>query len=515
MISLSSLAGFRFGILLILLAALAMAVMAWRGLQNHRELVWSEARDEAEEVADRFEDELEREVRKIRFYDYPPAPGSFDFLPQAPLDDLRAQMDLNERTTAGLPVSVLAAYEVARRTGSVRDGELARDLAMTRWPDLTSPLVLKRLAGLAETHSWEGDFSDWEKLWRADENARDLIRETNQEGWFSKDGLLYRIQELGEKEYSYLVLSQESWDWKDGRDFGMEIAGNDFSLGEAGKNLVKRSLQNATLSVGILDTAALEKEWRSRRDGTLLMLTLASLVIAAGVWMMMKGILKEKRAINAKGQFVASVTHELRAPVGSMRLMADALEGGKLTAKKEGEFHRLMARESGRLSVLIENVMDLARVEDGRRAIHREVFSLPGLVIEVCEMMALPALEKKVSFKQDGPELEVEADPLVIRQVLVNLIDNAIKFSPPNGAVLIAWGESWWFSVADQGPGIPKEDHELIFERFYRREDELRRKTQGVGIGLSLVKELVTLHDGSVKVEQDEGAVFRVEFAKR
>ena len=74
-----ALAGFRFGILMICLAAFAMAGMAWRGLENHRKLVWSEARDEAEDVADRFLDELEREEVKIRFYDYPLTPGSFDF----------------------------------------------------------------------------------------------------------------------------------------------------------------------------------------------------------------------------------------------------------------------------------------------------------------------------------------------------------------------------------------------------------------------------------------------------
>ena len=132
-----------------------------------------------------------------------------------------------------------------------------------------------------------------------------------------------------------------------------------------------------------------------------------------------------------------------------------------------------MARESGRLSVLIENVMDLARVEDGKRAVHREVFLLPDLITEVCKMMALPALEKKVTFRQEGPALEVEADALVVRQILVNLIDNAIKFSPSGGEILMTWDEGWWFSVADQGPGIPKEDREAIFERFYRRENEL------------------------------------------
>jgi len=259
----------------------------------------------------------------------------------------------------------------------------------------------------------------------------------------------------------------------------------------------------------------MEKEWRSRRDGTVILLSLAALVIAVGVWMVMKGVLKEKKVLHAKSQFVASVTHELRAPVGSMRLMADALEGGKLTAEKEGEFHRLMARESGRLSVLIENVMDLARVEDGQRVVHKEQFLFSELSAEVCEMMALPALEKKLRFKQEGPELVVEADALMIRQVLVNLIDNAIKFSPSESEIIISWGEAWWFAVADQGEGIPEEDREKVFERFYRRENELRRKTQGVGIGLSLVKELVGLHGGEVKVEQAEGALLRVDFSKK
>lgn len=512
---LNTLAGFRVGILLILLAACVMVVMAWRGLQNHRNLVWSEARDEAERVADRFQDELERKVRSIRFYDYPPRPGAFAFSAEASLEELRGQMDLDERTAAGLPVAVLAAYEVAKRTGSVRDGELARDLAMERWPDLTSPLILERLAGLAEKYSWEGDFSDWEESWKADEMARDLIREERQGIWFFKEGRLYRVEELGKGEYSYLVVSQNFQKWRDGRSFGVSLGKSGILLGDAGKVLLNRSLQDAILSVGVLDPEILEKEWRSRRDGTLLLLSLAAFVIGMGVWMMVKGILKEKKVVYAKSQFVASVTHELRAPVGSMRLMADALDGGKLTTEKEGEFHRLMARESERLSILIENVMDLARVEDGQRVIHKESLLLSELIKEVCEMMALPALEKELCFKQDGPELEVEADALMIRQVLVNLIDNAIKFSPSKSEITIRWGDGWWFTVADQGAGIPEKDREKVFERFYRRENELRRKTQGVGIGLSLVKELVSLHGGRVKVEQAEGALLRVDFSKK
>ncbi|MFT6180969.1 MAG: signal transduction histidine kinase [Paracoccaceae bacterium] len=506
---------YRFGIAMILIAAFALGIMAWRGLANHRELVWSEARDEAELVAERFQERLEREVRQIHFYDYPPAPGSFDFDAKASLDELREQMTLDKRTTAGLPVAVLAAYEVAKRSGSVRDGELARDLALKRWPDLTSPLILERLEKLAEEHRWEGNFSDWQDDWDTEEAARDLIRETDGLGWMEKEGRLHRVEELGEGSFSHIVLSNDSSRWRDGRNYGVELRTVDFSLGEVGKVLWKRTLGNATFSVGILDSEALEAEWRSRKNGTLLILGFAALVIGAGTWMMTRGILLEKKNSHAKSQFVASVTHELRAPVGAMRLMADSLQSGKLAKDKVAEFHGLMARESGRLSVLIENVMDLARVEDGQRVLRAEEVQLEEIAAEVCEMMTMQAKDKGITFAQAGSPLTVSADPVALRQILVNLVDNAIKFSPAGSEVTLDWGEGWWVSVRDQGSGIDEADRTRIFERFYRGEDELRRKTKGVGIGLSLVKELVDLQGGKVSVSNKNGAVFKVVFLKR
>lgn len=506
---------YRFGIAMILIAALALGVMAWRGLANHRELVWSEARDEAELAAERFQEGLEREVREIRFYDYPPAPGTFDFDPKSSLGELREQMTLDERTTSGLPVAVLAAYEVAKRSGSVRDGELARDLALKRWPDLTSPLILERLAKLAAEHNWEGNFSDWQDDWNTEEAARDLIRETDSMGWLAMGERLHRVEELGENKFSHLVLSPHSERWADGRKYGIELRTPELLLGNAGQALWKRPMDGATLAVGILDPDALEAEWRSRRNGTLLILGFAALVIGAGTWMMTKGILKEKKNSHAKSQFVASVTHELRAPVGAMRLMADSLQSGKLAQDKVAEFHGLMARESGRLSVLIENVMDLARVEDGQRVLQAEEIQLEEIAADVCEMMTMQAADKKITFKRTASPLTVKADPVALRQILVNLVDNAIKFSPAGSEVTLDWDEGWWVSVKDEGPGIVEADRKRIFERFYRGEDELRRKTKGVGIGLSLVKELVDLQGGQVSVSNDKGAVFKVGFLKQ
>ena len=512
MIDSSSSSSLRLGVILVLISTIFLAIIAWRGLQNHRDLVWSEARDLAGEVADRFEKEVERNIREIRFYQYPPTPGNFEFDAKASLEDLREQTNSEERTSAGLPVAVLAAFEIAKRSGSIRDGELARDLARDRWPDLTSPLILKRLEDLANEHQWAGDFYTWERSWQSDEEVRELIQSLETEGWAAHGEALHYIQKLDEHRYSYLSLTYPSFEFHLSRQVEIQLRTSELTLGDSGTTLVKRPFKNAELSVGVHDPSSLETEWRARRRDTILMLGLSTLVIGAGMWIMTRGILKEKKVAHAKSQFVASVTHELRAPVGSMRLMADSLQSGKLSEEKASEFHRLMSRESGRLSVLIENVMDLARVEDGQRVLRIEVVAFEEVISEICEMLAVQAEEKGVTFKHSGSPLEIEADPVALRQVLVNLIDNALKFSPKGGTITLSWGKGWWFSIADEGPGIDEKDRMHIFDRFYRGEDELTRQTKGVGIGLSLVKELVELHGGKVSVSEGKGAEFKVEF---
>jgi len=133
----------------------------------------------------------------------------------------------------------------------------------------------------------------------------------------------------------------------------------------------------------------------------------------------------------------------------------------------------------------------------------------------VCEMMAMAAQEAGIKLRRDGPALTVEADPVILRQILVNLIDNALKFSPAGSTVTLSWAEGWSITVADEGPGIPPEQREAIFERFFRGGEELRRESKGVGIGLSLVKELTELHGGRVEVRDGGGAVFQVRFPER
>jgi signal transduction histidine kinase len=204
-----------------------------------------------------------------------------------------------------------------------------------------------------------------------------------------------------------------------------------------------------------------------------------------------------------------------------MRLLAESLERGKISeAARQQEYYRFLVQESRRLTTLIENVLDFSRIEQGRKEYQFEPADLDALVAQTVQLMAPAAVEKQVELAWlpgPGPGPLPACDGLAIQQALINLIDNAIKHSPAGARVAIGRENAapnlihLW--VEDHGPGIPPEEHEKIFERFYRRGSELRRETQGVGIGLTIVKHIVQAHGGRVLVRSaaGEGSRFTIE----
>jgi signal transduction histidine kinase len=287
-------------------------------------------------------------------------------------------------------------------------------------------------------------------------------------------------------------------------------------------------------------------------------------LIAASALVALVGLLKAWRSFHAqqhlsemKSNFVSSVSHELRAPIASVRLLAESLEKGKIhEPAKQLEYFRFIGQECRRLSGLIQNVLDFSRIEQGRKEYEFEPADIRALVKETLGLMRTYADEKEVSLRFDQEHLpqlkqplEVCVDGRAIQQALINLIDNAVKHSPRGAEVVVGIGgrgdkevrsergavrgkeqrrtdyedenedeEDWackiW--VADKGPGIPVSEQGRIFERFYRVGSELRRKTQGVGIGLSIVKHVVEAHGGKVTVKSTpgEGSTFTIELPK-
>jgi signal transduction histidine kinase len=245
---------------------------------------------------------------------------------------------------------------------------------------------------------------------------------------------------------------------------------------------------------------------------------LAGLIGWAATWR----ALNRQYQLNAmQSNFVSSVSHELRAPLASVRLMAEGLDRGTIhTPDKQREYFRFIVRECGRLSSLVENVLDFSRIEQGHKQYEFEATDVSALVAHTVKLMEPCAADRRVTLEPVAPPESVcaEIDGKAIQQALVNLIDNAIKHSPPDTPVKIVLesnppGAPGCISiqVEDFGKGIPIEEHEKIFDLFYRSGSELRRETPGVGIGLSIVKHIVESHGGRVRVQSVPGQGSRFE----
>lgn len=249
-----------------------------------------------------------------------------------------------------------------------------------------------------------------------------------------------------------------------------------------------------------------------------------------------RAFLRQQQLSEMKSNFVSSVSHELRAPIASVRLMAENLERGKIAdAGKQRDYFRFIIQECRRLGTLIENVLDFSRIEQGRKQYDFEPTDVAALLQQTVQLMEPAAAVKNVTLRIEappagsglrsgelaGPETGASdataplLDGPALQQALINLLDNAIKHSPPGSTVLLGYipplssGPSYTsritFYVQDHGPGIPVSEHARIFERFYRRGSEMRRDTQGVGIGLSIVKHIAEAHGGGVRVQSEVG----------
>lgn len=218
-----------------------------------------------------------------------------------------------------------------------------------------------------------------------------------------------------------------------------------------------------------------------------------------------------------KSNFVAIASHELRTPLsiilGYATFLRDDAESE--TASEQIE---IVLQSAMRLRGIIDDMVNLRHVETGEVQLEREVFSMRELIEEVVEEFGGVAKAKrqllKASFKTDEP-LSIDADRQKIYMVIANLVSNAIKFTPKEGRILInayLKGDEIWVNVIDTGLGIPKRDWERIFVRFYQVEPSLTRRYEGMGLGLSIAKEMVELHGGRIWVEsvEEKGSRFTV-----
>ncbi len=241
------------------------------------------------------------------------------------------------------------------------------------------------------------------------------------------------------------------------------------------------------------------------------MMMFACIVVVLGVATILLAAERETRISALKSEFVANVSHELKTPLALIRMFGEMLQSGRVaTDDKRQQYLDIIVGESERLSALIENVLDFARVERGRQAYD---FG-PA---DVGESVARAVTVYRHQAERDGVEVTVEfegdlhhprVDSRAIQLAVINLIDNALKYASGSKAIIVRarrTANSIEVRVTDNGPGVAIEDRERIFERFVRGAGTSTRLVRGSGIGLALVKHIAESHGGRAWVEGARG----------
>jgi cell cycle sensor histidine kinase DivJ len=220
-----------------------------------------------------------------------------------------------------------------------------------------------------------------------------------------------------------------------------------------------------------------------------------------------------ERSNEAKSRFLANMSHELRTPLNAIIGFSDILKQdlfGKFEYEKHSEYANLINDSGHHLLNLVNDILDISKIEAGRYEICPEPFDFSILVSKTCAMLSPQAMDQKVTISNtvsnDLPELN--ADSRACRQILINLLSNAVKFSHQGATVSVSAktvGNALRFSVKDQGIGIKKEYLEVIGQPFFQVENNITRNFEGTGLGLFLVKGLVELHHGQFSIESEPG----------
>jgi signal transduction histidine kinase len=202
-------------------------------------------------------------------------------------------------------------------------------------------------------------------------------------------------------------------------------------------------------------------------------------------------------------ELVANVSHELRTPISALRATLENVVDGVVAP--EPALLRTMLAQTERLQRLVAQLLDLSRLESGGSPLHVVRFPVVDLLDAVSDEASLHSPDLAFAVAVDPPDLQVDADPERLHQVLANLVENAARFAPDDSTVVLRAGRGRGtvvLEVLDDGPGIPAEALQRVFERFYRTDEARSTDEGGSGLGLAIARWIVELHHGRIRAEQ-------------
>lgn len=253
----------------------------------------------------------------------------------------------------------------------------------------------------------------------------------------------------------------------------------------------------------------------------LILIGIINVALIFGIWIILKNVKNQITLAQIKSEFVSNVSHEIRTPLALISMYIETLEMDRVKSEeKKKEYYSIILQESQRLSGIVNRILSFSQIESGKRKYHFAPVNLMEVIGEVHKRYAFHLDSKGFKFqvcsKEDLPV--IDADKEALMEALVNLIDNAVKYSDDKKEVILNCGKiagGVFIEVCDKGIGISSKDQKLIFDKFYRvTSGNLAHKAKGSGLGLTLVKHIVDSHNGEMQIKSElgKGSCFRMIF---
>lgn len=269
-----------------------------------------------------------------------------------------------------------------------------------------------------------------------------------------------------------------------------------------------------------LKGASIESMIQKKTRISLVFMIIVGITLLTGLVYLIYNMRKERMLAQMKTDFVANVSHELRTPLALIRMYAEMmLMGRTINPEKTEHYHHVILNESIRLTQLINNILNFSSIESHHRTYYLQPTSLENLLREILDMYQFHLEQKgfalNLSIQPDLPGINLDRE--AVTQAIINLLDNAVKFSQETRKIDISLnsdGTGQNLIIRDYGIGIPDREHHKIFEKFYRVENSLTQSTKGTGLGLSLVRHIMEAHNGTIGLisQPGKGSTFSLDF---
>lgn len=333
---------------------------------------------------------------------------------------------------------------------------------------------------------------------------------------------------LNPKQFSEQVLSPKI----------QSIAQNEFIISILNENTGEILYQNANFpgelikhrrplwlvpegTIGIfLKDSSIEELVNSKKNSFIIIISLLTVSLVAGVWFVFANIKKELKLAQIKSDFVSNVSHELRTPLALISMFAETLEMGRVNSDdKKNEYYKIISQETNRLGRIVNTILNFSKMEAGKRKFNFIETDLNSIIDNILNTYKFHLQNKGFTLSLDKCENQkaIYADEEAVSEALINLIDNAIKYSGDKKEIFIKTGFDNQYSfieIADKGIGVKEEDQKKIFDKFYRVHTGLVHNVKGTGLGLTLVKQIAENHNGSIELKSKfgKGSTFKLKF---